>query len=96
MTKTNSYEILLTGDHLYECYRLINDRLSPMKDKSLERFQSLNINCHCWINQNYLLLAVDSHLIYLIDQLSNVIQTIEIDQIVCLLSYSCGVFVATK
>ncbi|CAF1123424.1 unnamed protein product [Adineta steineri] len=70
----DSSQIILTGNHIFEQYRLNNGRLSQYKQDEFEQYQSINITCHCWINENHILLGLDYGFIYIINKHGQIIQ----------------------
>ena len=55
----DSSELLITGNHIFREYRLINGRFSSLGQGQFQRCESMNINCHCWLNENTILLGLD-------------------------------------
>ncbi|CAF1441079.1 unnamed protein product, partial [Adineta steineri] len=70
----DSSQIILTGNHIFEQYRLNNGRLSQYTQEEFEQYQSINITCHCWINENHILLGLDYGFIYIINKHGQIIQ----------------------
>ncbi len=89
----DSSEILITGNEIFQQYRLNNKKFYP----NIQRCESMNIISHCWFNENEILLAIQGGFIYTITKHGNILQRYNInDDILCLIRYSRGVFVSTK
>jgi hypothetical protein len=66
----DSSEILLTGNQIFRRYYLNNGRF-VLHD---QRNESLNINCHCWLNENIILLGINQGFIATVNKHGHIIQ----------------------
>ncbi|CAF1143866.1 unnamed protein product [Rotaria sordida] len=70
----DSREILLTGNHIYRRYCLNNDKFNQYTDGEYQRCRSMNITCHCWLNQNHVLLGIYKGYICTVNNHGDIIQ----------------------
>jgi hypothetical protein len=70
----DSSELLITGNGIYVKYDLINNHLSTHGQGEFERCQSMNITCHCWLNENTVLVGLHNGLICTINKHGNLIE----------------------
>jgi hypothetical protein len=61
--------MLVTGNHIFQQYRLNNGRFSVH-----ERCESMNITCHCWLNENHILLGLNTGFICTVNKHGDIIQ----------------------
>lgn len=64
----DSSEILLTGNHICRQYNINNGKFSKSNFGEIKRCESLNITCHCWIDENNILLGLNTGFIYRINK----------------------------
>lgn len=95
----DSSEILLTGNEIFDKYRLNKNRLT---NSTCE----LNIEYHCWMNSSLILCLTDENDLHLLDQYGNSIQFFDKSQInssplkknwiISFVSYSRGFILSTR
>jgi hypothetical protein len=70
----DSSQILITGNHIFQRYRLNNGHFSTHDQEEFERYQSMNITCHCWLNENDILLGFKTGFICTVNKYGDILQ----------------------
>ncbi|CAF3386343.1 unnamed protein product [Rotaria socialis] len=70
----NCLEFLLTGNHIYRRYHINTDQFSPYGSGQYQRCELMNITCHCWLNENHILLGLDTGYICVVNNHEDILQ----------------------
>ena len=98
----DSSEILITGNEFFEKYSLNKNSFSRMNSSLFQRYETMNILGHLWMDLFVILLVTNQGDVYSINQHGEIIHKWKIDfrfssiDHVNLLLVSRGLFIATK
>ncbi|CAF1929613.1 unnamed protein product [Rotaria magnacalcarata] len=70
----NCLEFLLTGNHIYRRYQINTDQFSSYGSGQYQRCELMNITCHCWLNENHILLGLDTGYICVVNNHGDIVQ----------------------
>jgi hypothetical protein len=70
----DSSQILITGNQIFRRYYLNNGRFSANDQGQFQQCQSMNITCHCWLNDNHILLGLNTGFICTINKHGDILQ----------------------
>lgn len=70
----DSSKILITGNHIFRRYRLNNGHFSAHDQGEFQRYESMNITCHCWLNEKHILLGLNTGFICTVNKDGDLIQ----------------------